>query len=45
MDAVKCFVVIDITHAEMILSPAYDLGLTASELKKINLEKLSKLGD
>lgn len=37
------FVRIDVAAAEMILSPAYDLGLTEAELKKTNLEKLNAL--
>ena len=34
------YVRIDVTAAEMIFSPAYDLGLTEDELRKTNLEKL-----
>ena len=37
------FVRIDVSAAEMILSPAYDLGLTEAELKQTNLEKLNAL--
>ena len=43
IDAMQNFVVISITHAELIVSPAYDLGLSASELRKINLEKLTQI--
>ena len=39
----SAFVVIDVTAAEMILSPAYDIGLTEAELKATNLEKLNAL--
>ena len=35
------YVKIAVTAAEMILSPAYDLGLTEDELRKTNLEKLN----
>ena len=37
------FVRIDIARAELILSPAYDIGLTAEELRRTNLEKLNAL--
>ena len=36
----SAYVRITVTAAEMILSPAYDLGLTEDELRKTNLEKL-----
>jgi len=35
------FVRIDVTHAELILSPAYDIGLTVDELRRANLDKLN----
>ncbi len=35
------YVKIAVTAAELILSPAYDLGLTEDELRKSNLEKLN----
>ena len=35
------YVRITVTAAEMILSPAYDLGLTEDELRKTNLERLN----
>ena len=38
------FVSISITRAELILSPAYEIGHTAEELARVNLEKLRKLG-
>ncbi len=37
----SAYVRITVTAAEMILSPAYDLGLTEDELRKANLEKLN----
>ena len=40
---VSAFVQIDITACEMILSPAYDLGITEEELRRTNLEKLNGL--
>ena len=35
------FVRIDITRAELILSPAYDLGFTEEELRQANLARLN----
>ena len=35
------YIRIAVTAAEMIFSPAYDLGLTEDELRKTNLEKLN----
>ena len=43
LHAVKAFVVIKLTRVEMILSPAYDLGLTEAELVVTNLAKLNAL--
>ncbi len=37
------YVEIRVAAAELILSPAYDLGLTEDELKRTNLEKLNAL--
>ena len=37
----QCFVSISVTHAELVLSPAYDIGHTADELRKVNLDKLA----
>ena len=37
------FVVIDIVTASLILSPAYDLGHTAEDLRATNLAKLNAL--
>ena len=43
LDIMQDFVSISVTRAELILSPAYDIGHTAEELRQTNLEKLSKL--
>ena len=43
LDLMANYVLITISHAELILSPAYDVGHTAAELGKVNLDKLSKL--
>lgn len=43
LDSMQNFVHISITHVELILSPAYDVGHTAEELRQVNLDKLSKL--
>lgn len=42
IDYMSAFVRIDITQAELILSPAYDLGIKKEELVKTNFDKLSK---
>ena len=39
----KAYVKVTVTAAEMICSPAYDLGLTEDELRRANLEKLNAL--
>ena len=39
----SAFVTIAVSEAELILSPAYDVGYTEAELKKANLEKLNAL--
>lgn len=39
----SAFVRIEVDAAEMILSPAYDLGITEDELRRTNLEKLNAL--
>ena len=39
----SCFVAIDVTRAEMILSPAYDIGHTADDLRQTNLARLAAL--
>ena len=43
LDRMQNFVSISITHAELILSPAYDVGHTAEELRRVNLDKLAGL--
>ena len=40
----QCFVSISVAHAELILSPAYDIGHTADELRRVNLDKLAGTG-
>jgi general stress protein 26 len=40
---ITAFIRIDVTHAEMIVSPAYDIGFTSEELRLSNLEKLNAL--
>ena len=41
IDLICRFVRIEIHAAELILSPAYDIGLTADELRRLNLDKLA----
>jgi len=43
LERMSYFVRISIEHAELISSPAYDVGLTRAELVTANLAKLSKL--
>ena len=43
LDVVQDFICISIDQAELISSPAYDVGLTRDELVKTNFGKLSKL--
>ena len=43
LDRMQNFVSISITHAELVLSPAYDIGHTADELRRVNLDKLAGL--
>jgi predicted pyridoxine 5'-phosphate oxidase superfamily flavin-nucleotide-binding protein len=45
LDVMQEFVCITISGAELITSPAYDVGLGRDELVKTNFEKLSKLVD
>ncbi len=40
---ISAFIDISVTAAELILSPAYDIGLTEAELKTQNLAKLNAL--
>ena len=42
-DHMSAFIVITVTAAEIILSPAYDCGLMETELKSTTLEKLNAL--
>ena len=39
----SAFVKIDVSACELILSPAYDLGITEDELRRTNLKKLNAL--
>jgi hypothetical protein len=43
LEVMQDFVCISIDKAELISSPAYDVGLTREELVKANFEKLSRL--
>jgi general stress protein 26 len=43
LEAMQCFVSISISRAELILSPAYDVGFSKEELMKVNLEKINKI--
>ena len=43
LDRMQNFVSISITHAELVLSPAYDIGHTAEQLRRVNLDKLAGL--
>lgn len=43
LDQMSAFVSISIVQAELILSPAYDVGFKREELVKTNLEKFTKL--
>lgn len=43
LEHMSAFVCISVDKAELILSPAYDLGLSEQELKQTNLEKLNAL--
>ena len=45
LDVMQEFVSISIESAELITSPAYDVGLKRDELVRTNFEKLSKLID
>ena len=40
----QCFVGISVTRAELVLSPAYDLGHTADDLRRMYLDKLAGPG-
>ena len=41
--SMSAFVVIKVSAAELILSPAYDFGHTEAELRAVNLERLNAL--
>ena len=43
VERMSSFIEIDVTAAELILSPGYDLGFTEDELKAQNLAKLQAL--
>ena len=43
VEFVHSFVVINVTSAEFITSPAYDVGFTEAELRETNLKKLMDL--
>ena len=43
IENMSAFVMINVTAAELILSPGYDIGLTEAELKETNLAKLNAL--
>ena len=43
LDYISAFIDITVTAAELILSPAYDIGHTEAELKAQNLAKLNAL--
>ncbi len=43
VDSMQNFISISIAQAELILSPAYDVGHTAKELQQVNWDKLSRL--
>ena len=43
MKCISAFVQIDVSNAELILSPAYDFGFSEEDLRRINLEKLNAL--
>ncbi len=43
LDRMQAFVEIEVERAELIQSPAYDVGLTRDELVRTNLEKLNRL--
>ncbi len=43
IELMRNFVVIDVTHASVVTSPAYDIGMTQEQLRETNLEKLKNL--
>ena len=45
VEHMSCFVRISVTEAELVLTPAYDLGFSKAELVKTNLEKLTRIAN
>ncbi len=45
LEAMSGFVLIDVMESELILSPAYDLGITENELRESNMKKLNSIYD
>ena len=43
LDSISGFVLINVTEAEMIVSPAYDLGISENELRQANMNKLNSI--
>ncbi|WP_029065805.1 pyridoxamine 5'-phosphate oxidase family protein [Labrenzia sp. DG1229] len=43
LENVRSFVKVSVSAAEMIVSPAYDIGLTEAELRATNLAKLNAI--
>ena len=43
LDAMSGFILIKVNNATLILSPAYDLGLTESELRETHMSKLNNI--
>ena len=43
MDIITEIILINVSTAEMIYSPAYDIGFSEKDLHRINLEKLNSL--
>ncbi|MCY3878899.1 MAG: pyridoxamine 5'-phosphate oxidase family protein [Rhodobacteraceae bacterium] len=39
----SAFVVITVERAELVLSPAYDIGLSEAALRRTNLEKINRI--
>ena len=45
VEHMSCFIGISVVEAEMVLTPAYDLGFSKEDLVKTNLEKLSRIAN
>jgi general stress protein 26 len=43
LDAMSGFILIKVNNATLILSPAYDLGLTENELRETHMSKLNNI--